>query len=184
MRAQLIDGARRAFAAHGFAAASPDDVAAEAGFTKGAVYSNFASKDELFLAVVEDEAGRRLRAVEIVLVQTGDLTSALAAVATSLAGREPAVHALFFEFWQRAVREPAVREVFVASRRALHAQVTEVVATFVQQRGISGWDAGSLTTVLLALANGLAVEALPDPAAVPPDLLASTLARLIGADPA
>ena len=43
----------------------------------------------------------------------------------------------------------------------------------------TGWDAESLTLVVVALTNGLAVEALPDPDAVPDDLLARVLADLV-----
>ncbi|MCM0639553.1 TetR/AcrR family transcriptional regulator [Cellulomonas wangsupingiae] len=53
-RADLLDAAARVFAARGFEGASVDDVAAEAGYTKGAVYSHFGSKRELFLAVARD----------------------------------------------------------------------------------------------------------------------------------
>ncbi len=53
-RRHLMDAAAVVFAREGFHRASLDDVAATAGFTKGAVYSNFASKDDLFLAVFED----------------------------------------------------------------------------------------------------------------------------------
>src|SRR5438270_12217953 len=53
-RQRLIDAAAVVFARRGFHAASIDEVAEEAEFSKGAVYSNFDSKDELFLAVLED----------------------------------------------------------------------------------------------------------------------------------
>jgi len=53
-RADLLDAAARVFAARGFEGASVDDVATEAGYTKGAVYSHFGSKRELFLAVARD----------------------------------------------------------------------------------------------------------------------------------
>src|SRR5689334_23549773 len=61
-RADLLLTARRLFEERGFHGASLDDIADEAGYTKGAVYSNFASKDELFLAVLGDHIERRVRA--------------------------------------------------------------------------------------------------------------------------
>jgi AcrR family transcriptional regulator len=179
-REQLVDAAERLFSKQGFHATSLDAVAAEAGFTKGAVYSNFGSKDELFLALMEDEAARRVRVVENSLRTTGDLTGALAAVGAELSRRDSTWQLLFLEFWQRAVRDPEARRAFVASRRTLRARVTEVVERFLTERPVrTGWDAPSLTVVLLALANGLAVEALPDPGAVPDDLLTRVLADLV-----
>jgi AcrR family transcriptional regulator len=180
VRSRVLQAAGAVFAERGFAAASLDQVAAAAGFTKGAVYSNFGSKDELFLALMEEEAGRRVQVVETTLSTTSDLAGALAAVGTELSRRDSTWQLLFLEFWQRAVRDPEVRRAFVASRRTLRARVTEVVERFLTERPVrTGWDAPSLTVVLLALANGLAVESLPDPGAVPDDLLTRVLADLV-----
>jgi AcrR family transcriptional regulator len=55
-REELLSAAARVFAQKGYEGASIDDVAAEAGFTKGAFYSNFASKDDVFIALVEDRS--------------------------------------------------------------------------------------------------------------------------------
>ncbi len=52
-RERLIDAAAQVFAQRGFEAASLDEVAAAAGYTKGAVYSNFASKTDLLIALLE-----------------------------------------------------------------------------------------------------------------------------------
>ncbi|WP_158548480.1 TetR/AcrR family transcriptional regulator [Blastococcus sp. TF02A-26] len=180
VRARVLEGAREVFADRGFAAASLDHVAAAAGFTKGAVYSNFAGKDELFLALMEDEVAARLAAVETAMAAARDLPEALSAVATELHRLDPRWQVLFLEFWQRAVREPAVRPAFVAARRAVRDRVTGVVAGFLAERGVGGWDAQSLAVVVLALVHGLAVETLSDPDAVPGDLLPRVLARLTG----
>ena len=67
-RQQLLDAAAVVFSARGYHVASIDDIADAAGFTKGAVYSNFASKEDLFLALIRErqaqngKAGRRLSA--------------------------------------------------------------------------------------------------------------------------
>src|SRR4029077_18498595 len=58
-RARLLDAAEKVFVDHGFHAASVDQVAEEAGYSKGAVYSNFENKDELFLAVLERRVDSR-----------------------------------------------------------------------------------------------------------------------------
>jgi AcrR family transcriptional regulator len=181
VRSRVLQAAGEVSAERGFAAASLDQVAVAAGFTKGAVYSNFVSKDELFLALMTDEVARRVDVVETVLRQAADLPGALAAVGAELSRRDATWQLLFLEFWQRAMRDPAVRRAFVASRRDLRARVAEVVARFLAEHPVrTGWDAESLTVVLIALSNGLAVEALPDPDAVPDDLLTRVLADLVG----
>jgi AcrR family transcriptional regulator len=180
VRSRVLQAAGEVFAQRGFAAASMDQVAAAAGFTKGAVYSNFASKDELFLALMAEEVQRRVDGVSAALQTATDLPAALAAVNAELSRREAAWQLLFLEFWQRAVRDPEVRRRFVASRRDLRTRITATVARFLAEHPVrTGWDAESLTVVIIALANGLAVEALPDPEAVPDDLLARVLADLV-----
>jgi len=59
--AQIIDAALEAFSEHGFAAARLDDIAQRAGVSKGTIYLYFASKEELFKAVVNDTIGAQLR---------------------------------------------------------------------------------------------------------------------------
>jgi hypothetical protein len=126
------------------------------------------------------EAARRVETVEEALRGTTDLPGALAAVGAALSRRDPTWQLLFLEFWQRAVRDPDTRRAFVASRRDLRARVAEVVARFLAEHPVrTGWDAESLTVVLLALSHGLAIEALPDPDAVPGDVLARVLADLV-----
>src|SRR5262245_33076884 len=70
-RSELVAAARSVFLRRGFHAASLDEIAAEAGFTKGAVYSNFAGKDELFVAVLAAHFAARVEIFEA-LVLEGD----------------------------------------------------------------------------------------------------------------
>src|ERR1700679_3861070 len=59
-RSCLMRSAAKLFAQRGFRDASIDDVAEDAGFTKGAFYANFASKEELFLAMLDEHFARRV----------------------------------------------------------------------------------------------------------------------------
>lgn len=58
-REQIMDGARRLFLQHGFAGASMDEIVRAAGVSKGTVYNYFPSKEELFIAFVEEECSAR-----------------------------------------------------------------------------------------------------------------------------
>src|SRR5438477_12871049 len=66
-RQHLLEAAAMVFARDGFQGSSLDEVAATAGFTKGAVYSNFRSKDDLFLALLDDRIDRQFAVVTDVL---------------------------------------------------------------------------------------------------------------------
>jgi AcrR family transcriptional regulator len=211
VRARLLEAAAAVVAERGVAAASLDAVAAAAGFTKGAVYSNFANKDELVLALLEDVTHRRVGAVAAAAREAGDLRAALDAVGAALTRPDPTAQLLLVEFWARAVRDPSARAAYVAARRRLHREVTAVVASFLDehsvggrsvgarssgepspgeqspgerspgaQGGPAGRDPAALATVLLALGTGLALEAVPDPGAVPPGLVRDVLAALLG----
>jgi hypothetical protein len=107
----------------------------------------------------------------------------VAAVGRDLARPDPVGQLLFVEFWQRAVRDPEVRGPFVEFRRALRTRIAAVVDEVLRSRSASsGWDADSLALVVIALANGLALEALPDPDAVPQDLVPRVLEVLAESD--
>ena len=69
---RLLDAAFRVLASDGFAGASIETIVAEAGFTRGAFYSNFESKEELFAAVVDREMRRRLELVKVAVAQLGE----------------------------------------------------------------------------------------------------------------
>src|SRR5215204_4621152 len=68
-RSELVGAARSVFLRRGFHAASLDEIAAEAGFTKGAVYSNFAGKDELFVEVLGAHFAARVAVYEKLIVE-------------------------------------------------------------------------------------------------------------------
>lgn len=71
-RSRLIHAAEKIFARDGFEAAKLEEIAAEAGYTRGAFYANFKSKEDLFLALLEGEISRRIGAVERLMKSVGN----------------------------------------------------------------------------------------------------------------
>jgi AcrR family transcriptional regulator len=181
VRSRVLAAAVTVFAKRGFAAATIDEVAAAAGFTKGAVYSNFASKDELFLALMDAEVNARVELMRRVAAGAASTRQALAEIGDQLARAatdQPDWQLLFLEFWLRAVREPSVREKFVTHRRALRASIAETIRQAVaDDQSAWKWPAEDTTVLLLALSNGFAIEALADPTSIPDGLLGRVLAR-------
>lgn len=162
-------------------------VAAAAGFTTGALYSNFGSKDDLFFELFDREMTGRIAAVRAILDQA-DLTVINEATALEAGQQLTAAmeqnrewQLLFTEFWLRAARDAQVRERWVEKRRDYLQQLTEVA-----DEALTGWDAGAavssrtLMFTLLALNNGLAIEELADPGSVPADTIGTVLIRLLG----
>ena len=116
-RAQLIQAAAAAFARGGFAATGLDDVAVQAGVTRAIIYRHFASKDELYRAVLEEtQAGLRSR-VGSPDAYTADTVQALVAAACE----NPDGFRLLF---RHAQHEPEFAE-FIEERSRLAARITE-----------------------------------------------------------
>ena len=113
-REHLLAAAAEVFAERGFHGASLDDVAAVAGFTKGAVYSNFKNKEDLFLALFKAHYEREIQALRATLEESGDPPEArisdFVALIRNETGRAGNMGLLYQEFWLYAARNPAARD--------------------------------------------------------------------------
>jgi AcrR family transcriptional regulator len=89
-RLRLINAAREAIGAQGFHRATLDDIAARAGVTKGAIYDNFETKDDLFLAVVATNSRERLEKFQWPRGRSGTLKSRLRRLAKAVIQEAPA----------------------------------------------------------------------------------------------
>lgn len=188
VRRALLDAAARVFARHGIDAASLDDVAADAGFTKGAVYSNFGSKQGLVDALVADRTAAYLRlgtgAADALERADGSLPARARALGDELSAAthdQSDWHLLLFELWQRSVRSGDADDSLREQRRALLAGIEEAVAGHAERAGATlPLPPRDLAVVLMALVNGLAMERMLAPQDVPPELLGQALALLVG----
>src|SRR5829696_3834308 len=84
---ELMSAAARLFIEQGFHATSVDEIALEAGYTKGAVYSNFDSKEDLFFAVYERRADKAVAEIEQVLREAPTAAEAFERMAPGSEGR-------------------------------------------------------------------------------------------------
>ena len=122
-RSQLLDAAAEVFGEKGFAGASLDEIAERAGRTKGAVYSNFASKDDLFIAVLDQWLAASHQALEARLASISDadsLVEALRETTTVWARRSRAEFLLLWEFRLYALRNPEVADRLAKHERLAH----------------------------------------------------------------
>jgi AcrR family transcriptional regulator len=181
-RAQLLDAARTVFAGRGFAGASLDEVADEAGLTKGAVYSNFANKEDLVLEVLEDSFNRRMDEVLSKVDMEGTLAEqahAGGAIFMAMSEEERWLDLLWMDFVTYAARNPEFGARLAARHHESQAAIAEVMVTESAGRK---WDlpmpADKLALVLNALGNGLAMEKLIDPDNVPDELFGEVIALL------
>lgn len=185
-RAELIATAASVFAQRGYEGASVEEIAERAGYSHGAVYSNFAGKSDLFLAVFEQYMSDR--AQELAATQGGiDDDAPLETRARALADQwmerlasDRESFLLHLEFLTASRREPELAKRFGSRSAALR----ETIATFIAHRQEEeGTEAplppSELALVLRALGIGLAIEALVSPDAVRDDLYGDFVELLV-----
>ena len=182
-RRRLLDAAAEVFAHRGFAATSLDEVAEVAGFSKGAVYSNFAGKEDLFLSVLDEHVTRQMLDIrgEIdVTLTAGEQVMEAGQRFMDLFQRERAWYLLSFEFLVYAARNPEFQVEFAARQRAQR----EAVVAMLEENAAAMEIPMSLppermAVALEALANGIAFAKLADEQGVPDDLVGELFALLV-----
>lgn len=174
-RRRLTAAAAEVVSRKGFHAATVDEIAEAAGYSVGALYSNFAGKDDLLFEAF-DHHMRWFEAELERAAQADDLARAASEWTRALA-ESPDQFLLFIEFWGYAVRKPAARREFARRMREMRDRVADVVA----RRGGGSGLAPELTALLvLAIGRGLALEKLVAPEAVDEDEVGVLLAALVG----
>lgn len=182
-RAQLLDAAERVFAREGYQGASIHAIAAEAGYSHGAVYSNFDGKEDLFLVLVEERIDARLARV----YQAADTELSRGAEPLEAARRfvamlqqEHEAYLLLVDFWNQAVREPNAAARFAERHARLRALIGRIVEGIARDTGAElTHPRDQVATALIALANGFTIERLADPQAAPDELFAHALAATL-----
>jgi AcrR family transcriptional regulator len=182
-RSELLDAAGRVFARCGYHAAKLEEIAAEAGYTTGAVYSNFSGKKELFLALSERELGKRLADYRAV-AEASSSPDSVEHTATDRFGQfireDPDWPLLFFEFWAYGARNRELRAEFVKQREAEVAIIASAVKRQTAAVGVElPLPPEQVAVGIGALINGLAFERVLDPDSVPDELFGLLLSRLV-----
>ena len=174
-REQLLAAAAKVFAKRGYRAASVDEVAAEAGFSKGAVYWHFESKEELLHALVDERLGREGQAVLARLAEAPpeeDVSEEAVRRYMELLLQERELMLLSHEYWSLAVRDPKLRKRYAERQGEQRRKLAEALRIRQEHLGTPPFEMPleDVATAYIALANGLAMEGAADPDAVPPRL--------------
>jgi AcrR family transcriptional regulator len=186
-RQHLLDAAAIAFSRNGFHGSTLDEVAATAGFTKGAVYSNFKSKDDLFLELLHDRIDRQFAVVSEVLESgSHDLVAQFPRIRDLLKGGtffwDDTWTTLWLEFVLYARRNPEAQVKLAASLERSRAQVQELIEHEYTAIGASSkYPTRDVAEICLALFSGLGIDRLVNPSVVTDQTLDTTLAFLYAA---
>src|SRR5690349_15432222 len=167
-RAHLLDAAAQVFAQEGFHGASIDAIAAAAGFTKGAVYSNFKNKEDLFIALLEQRVERQVDAVRDAMggadYSEQELHEQWVPLTTSMLWGDREWTLLSLEFVLYAARNPEAARKLAALDRTSRELLVPIVEHQIGALGISiDIAAEDLVEIFFCLFNGISMRHVTDP---------------------
>ena len=164
---RIVEAMRRSVGRRGAAASTFDNVAQEAGVSRGLLHYYFGTKERLLVEVVRHDTEVRLRALEDALARADSVDSIVETLVVKLkefVSEDPASHALIHELFSVSRRNEEVRGELAELYRKVRDQVADVLREkerdgVVRLRG----DAESVASLLLALGDGLELQLVSDP---------------------
>jgi AcrR family transcriptional regulator len=173
-RAELIEAAARVFKQRGYERASVAEIADVAGYSHGAVYSNFQSKEDLFLALYEKWVARRVAEIDATWSAEGALEERAKAAADEWLERlisDPTPFLLRLELTVRAAHDRRLRRKLATRVGAVPLAIRRLVDSALEEEAESlPIPAEEIAIAFQALSLGLALESLADPKSVRPGL--------------
>ena len=165
-RRKLLDAAKRIFAKDGFEAARLEDIAAGAGYTRGAFYANFKGKEDIFFALLEEWVRERIESLTSALRRHSDPREKLVALRTHYAelATDRRLVLISMEFKLFALRHPEAHARLRSRHRRIRASFGELFSEIMNALGKTipiAYPAAS--ACLGAVSQGLLLEHLLDP---------------------
>jgi AcrR family transcriptional regulator len=180
----VVAAAAKVFARRGYHKATVDEIATEAGYTIGAIYSNFDGKEELFLALADRQVEDRVSEIGAVAEAAearADPGSEAAAQFRAFLESDPDWPLLFYEFWSLSVRNPELQGELAKRRDAIRDALADALERVARQLGFElRFPAPALATAISASLNGLAFERAADPDALPDEVFAEFVSAVLG----
>lgn len=182
-RDAILSAALRVFARRGYRQAGVDEIAEEAGYSKGALYWHFAGKEELLMALIEERVDSRLREMVAVLESAPVERDMSEEASREFARRfETDRDAVLVEreYWSLAIRDPVLRARYAEREAELRRSLARGLEARARHLGTPelGMSAEDVARVVMTIIGGLSVDELIEPGSVRPELLGETLALI------
>ena len=165
-RKSLLEAAVNLFCQRGLEGASVDDVAQAAGYTKGAFYANFKSKEELFLVMLDERFSRELERLDAALAGTHEASEEAQAAATDFihfAGDDDWPR-LYFQFVAHAARDEEFRQELATRLHAMRERVAEIIHRWKAGYGVAPpLPVEDVTAMICFMADGFLVDRMIEP---------------------
>jgi len=163
-RTKIIGSAIKLFSAHGFNAASVNDICKDAGISKGAFYHHFETKQALFLALLDGWLQTIDKAIEISKDKTvpetfKQMTETFPYLFASAGAGLP----MFLEFWLQASRDEEIWQASIAPYRRYHKHITALIKKGVEEGSFVEVNPDLAARMIISTATGLLLQSLLDP---------------------
>jgi len=182
-RDELLTAALRVFARRGYRDAGVDEIAAEAGYSKGALYWHFSGKQELFLALIDDRIDAPMRDRVALLASAPpdrDMSAEATRTFAKQLGEEREALLLEREYWSLAIRDPELRARYIERQTELRDALAAALKARARHLGTPNLTtpAEDVARIVMSIIGGLAVDDLIEPGSVDPELLGEALALI------
>jgi AcrR family transcriptional regulator len=178
-RSCLMQSAAKVFTRRGLQQASIDEVAEDAGFTKGAFYANFKNKEELFLAMLDERFTQRIEEIEAVIAGEGTTSDKARRAGddfTRMLAADPEWERMFFEFSAYAARNDEFREELVTRYRTMRDGIEAALRSRHEELGIeTAIPFEQVALMICMMGNGFALEKMLEGDAVGDDVYGELL---------
>lgn len=183
-RARLLEGALEVFAERGFHGASVEDICDRAGFTRGAFYSNFGSKDELVLALFQATTDRLIEQISALLPELANqpvtLLDAVLGLLDEAAPDQRQWHLISTEFTLHALRDPDAARALNKQREMFRSRLTQLVEEIAAANGLEfSVPPEQFVRLVIALHEGARSQSLLEPRKVPAGSLEHTFLPMV-----
>jgi AcrR family transcriptional regulator len=159
--------ASRSICEHGMDGASIDRIAAEAGYTKGAFYANFASKEAMFLAILDEKFAAEMERLQAAMSGAGEPAEEARQAAEEFltyVDRDPEWPRLYQEFATHAARNEEFRAELAARQRALRERMAAIFARWTKALGVqSALPHEDVAAMTFVMADGFVLDRIIDP---------------------
>jgi AcrR family transcriptional regulator len=181
-RTVVLDAARRVFLDRGYVGATVEAIAEEAGFSKGVVYSQFGSKADMFMALLEQRITERAAQNERIAAgkSVPEAARELLLAADRDVVSERGWARLLVEFRAHAARDPVLNRRYADAHRRTVEQLAALLARLHDQAGTSpAAPVTSMAEFVLAMGTGVTLERAANPAALPEDHAITLIVRAL-----
>ena len=182
-RDEILSSALRVFARRGYRQAGVDEIAADAGYSKGALYWHFSGKEELLLALLEERIDAPTRDM-VALLESAPPDQDMSIEATrefarQLREQREAV-LLDREYWTLAIRDPELRDRYAERQTELRQSLATALIARARHLGTPDLrvPADDVARIVMSIIAGLGVDELIEPGSIRPELLAEALALI------